>query len=277
MAEVERRAAAYGLPPVRWPEPWPGNMLLAMRAATAAAQISPDAGRAFLLSAVRLGFRDGRDLSDPAAVTDAAAAAGLDGDALLAAAVTPVVKAALRERTDEAIALGVRGVPSVVVDGEAFWGDDRLEEAAAAAATGYRVLPAADAYWRRSNMMGILNTDLGAQLRADALGARLWRLEPGQASTRHRHVEQSELYLLLEGTGRIRVGEDLLTLEPLSSLLVEPRTTRQVFNDTDRDALWLVVGAPPELANTREMTAEQLADLYPDGPRALPPELGTGH
>ncbi|MGB2711563.1 MAG: disulfide bond formation protein DsbA, partial [Conexibacter sp.] len=37
MEEVERRAAAYGLPPISWPEPWPGNMLLAMRAATAAA------------------------------------------------------------------------------------------------------------------------------------------------------------------------------------------------------------------------------------------------
>jgi 2-hydroxychromene-2-carboxylate isomerase len=38
MAEVERRAAAYGLPPVVWPEPWPGNTLFAMRAATFAKQ-----------------------------------------------------------------------------------------------------------------------------------------------------------------------------------------------------------------------------------------------
>jgi hypothetical protein len=45
------------------------------------------------------------------------------------------------------------------------------------------------------------------------------------------------------------------------------------YNDTDADALWLVVGAPPEAANTLEMTAEQLAHLYPDGPKALPPEL----
>jgi len=139
---------------------------------------------------------------------------------------------------------------------------------------GYRVLPAADAYWRRSNMMGVLNTDLAKQLEAtDALGARLWRLEPGQASTRHRHGQQAELYVLLEGRGRIRVGDDLLTLEPLSTLFVEPRTTRQVFNDTDADALWLVVGTPAEVGDTRAMTPEQLADLYPDGPRALPPEL----
>ena len=137
----------------------------------------------------------------------------------------------------------------------------------------YRVLPAADAFWRPSNQMGVLNTDLAKQLEATALGARLWRLKPGQASTRHRHRSQHELYVVLEGTGRIRVAGDLLTLEPLSSLYVEPDTIRQVFNDTDADALWLVAGAPPEAANTLEMTPEQLAQLYPDGPRALPPEL----
>ena len=75
---------------------------------------------------------DGRDLSDPAAVADAASAAGIEGDALLAAASTPEVKAALRARTDAAIALGVRGVPTVLVGDQAFWGDDRLEDAAAA-------------------------------------------------------------------------------------------------------------------------------------------------
>jgi 2-hydroxychromene-2-carboxylate isomerase len=128
--EVERRAAAYGLPPVRWPEPWPGNMLLAMRAAVAADERG--AGRAFLLAALRAGFVHGRDLSEPAAVADAASMAGIEGEALLAAAASAEVKAALRARTDAAIALGVRGVPSVVVSDRAFWGDDRLEDAAAA-------------------------------------------------------------------------------------------------------------------------------------------------
>ena len=137
----------------------------------------------------------------------------------------------------------------------------------------YRVLPAADAFWRPSNQMGVLNTDLAKQLEASTLGARLWRLTPGQASTRHRHASQEELYVLLEGTGRIRVEDDLHTLAPLSALVIEPGTVRQVFNDTDGDALWLVAGAPPEAANTLEMTPEQLAHLYPDGPKALPPEL----
>ncbi len=137
----------------------------------------------------------------------------------------------------------------------------------------YTVLHAADAFWRPSNQMGVLNTDLARQLGATTLGARLWRLEPGQASTRHRHRAQHELYVLLEGTGRVRVDDELLTLEPLSALLVEPASVRQVFNDTDGEALWLVVGAPSEAANTLEMTPEHLAEMYPDGPKALPPEL----
>lgn len=138
----------------------------------------------------------------------------------------------------------------------------------------HRLLRASDAHWRRSNQMSVLNTDLAKQLEASRLSARLWRLEPGQASTKHRHFEQEELYLLLEGSGRARVDEELLTLVPLDTLLVEPGSVRQLFNDTDADQLWLVAGAPPELANTLEMNEEQLRALYPDGPKALPPELG---
>ena len=122
--------------------------------------------------------------------------------------------------------------------------------------------------------MGVLNADLAQQLNGGPLAVRMWRLEPGQASTRHRHVAQTELYVVLQGTGRMRIEDDgPLTLAPYSCVLVEPATVRQVFNDTDVSVLWLVVGTPPELTNTLEMTAEQLARLYPDGPRALPPEL----
>ena len=138
---------------------------------------------------------------------------------------------------------------------------------------GYRLLAAEDAFWRPSNQMGVMNTDLARQLDATTLGARLWRPAPGQANTRHRHRGEHELYVLLEGTGRIRVDDELLTLQPLSALLVEPDSIRQVFNDTADEALWLVVGAPPEPANTLEMTPELLAWMYPDGPKALPPEL----
>jgi quercetin dioxygenase-like cupin family protein len=138
----------------------------------------------------------------------------------------------------------------------------------------YRLLKSGDAFWRPSNQMQVENTDLAKQLEASSLGARLWRLAPGQASTKHRHIQTEELYVLLEGSGRVRVDEDEpLTLAPLDSLLVEPGSARQLFNDTEADQLWLVVGAPPEAANTLEMSEELMRQVYPDGPKALPPEL----
>ena len=141
----------------------------------------------------------------------------------------------------------------------------------------YRVLNSRDAFWRPSNQMKVENTDLAKQLEARTLGARIWRLHPGQASTKHRHPETHELYVVIEGTGRMRVDDELFTLEPLSAVLVEPEHTRQVFNDTDADALWLIASAPREgVSSTLEMSEELLAFMYPDGPRALPPELGGG-
>jgi 2-hydroxychromene-2-carboxylate isomerase len=129
MAEVERRALAYGLPPLRWPEPWPGNYLMAMRAATYAQRMG--GLREFADRAFRGGFEHGRDLSIPANVLAAASEAGLDPRELELAVADPEIKLALREATGEAHRLGVFGVPSVAVAGELFWGDDRLEQAAA--------------------------------------------------------------------------------------------------------------------------------------------------
>lgn len=141
----------------------------------------------------------------------------------------------------------------------------------------HKILRAGEQYWRPSNAMRVQNTDLGGQLGATQAGVRLWRLAPGQASTKHRHATQEELYVVLEGSGRIRVGAEVLTLEPMDTLLVAPEAVRQVFNDTEGDALWLVLGAPREdVTSTLEMDGETLARMYPDGTRALPPELGGG-
>jgi len=131
IAEIERRAAEYGLPPIVWPDPWPGNTLLAMRAATFAKQTGRTVS--FALAAFRQAFAGGRDLTDPDNVVISAAAIELHPRAVLKATGTAVVKDALREATDAAAAAGVFGVPSLVVDGEVFWGDDRLEEAIEAA------------------------------------------------------------------------------------------------------------------------------------------------
>jgi 2-hydroxychromene-2-carboxylate isomerase len=131
IAEIERRAAARGLPPIVWPEPWPGNTLFAMRVATFAKQTGRTVS--FALAAFRQAFAAGADLSEPDNVLIAAAACELHPNALLKAVETEIVKNALRQATDSAAELGVFGVPSLVVDGEVFWGDDRLEEAVSAA------------------------------------------------------------------------------------------------------------------------------------------------
>jgi len=130
MAEIERRARSYGLPPVRWPDPWPGDYLLAMRAATFA--FAAGRGREFVLQAFRDAFQRGRDLAIPANVLDAAEQAGLDRAEVAAAVQDPQIKQALREATNAAHELGVIGVPTVAVKGELFWGDDRLKDAAVA-------------------------------------------------------------------------------------------------------------------------------------------------
>jgi 2-hydroxychromene-2-carboxylate isomerase len=129
MRDIEERAARYGLPPIRWPDAWPGDYLTAMRAATWAD--TQGAAKAYALAAGRRAFAHGRDLSLPAEVLHAVVDAGLDARAAAAAVADPQIKLALREATDAAHARGVFGVPTVAVGDELFWGDDRLEEAAA--------------------------------------------------------------------------------------------------------------------------------------------------
>ena len=131
IAEVERRAADLGLAPLVWPEPWPGDMLFAMRAATFAKQTGRTVS--FALAAFRQAFAAGRDLTQHDNVMIAAAACELHPNAIAKAAGTEIVKSALREATDRAAELGVIGGPSIAVGGEVFWGDDRLEEAVEAA------------------------------------------------------------------------------------------------------------------------------------------------
>jgi 2-hydroxychromene-2-carboxylate isomerase len=130
MREVERRAEEYGLPAVRWPDPWPGNTLLAMRTATYATSIGK--GVSFALAAFRQAFAGARDLSQPESVMIAAAACELHPNAVERAVQQQTVKDALKQATEEALARGVVGVPSIAVGERVFWGDDRLSEAARA-------------------------------------------------------------------------------------------------------------------------------------------------
>ncbi len=129
MAEIERRARGYGLPAIVWPDPWPTDYLGAMRVVTWA--FAAGRGHEVAVRLFRDAFQRGHELSIEAHVLAAASAVGLDRGAARDAMHDPQVKASLREATDAAYAHGVFGVPTFDVAGELFWGDDRLEDAAA--------------------------------------------------------------------------------------------------------------------------------------------------
>jgi 2-hydroxychromene-2-carboxylate isomerase len=129
IAEIEERAARYGLPPLVWPLGWPNNTLKAMRAAIWADRLG--AGGRFALAAFRRAFAEGADLSRVEEVEAVAAALGLEAGEVAGAIEAQQTKDALREATARAWTRGVAGVPCVEVDGEIFYGDDRLDAAAA--------------------------------------------------------------------------------------------------------------------------------------------------
>ena len=131
--EIQQRAAERGLPEVRYDPGWPEHSysLVPLRAAI----FAKEAGKvvSFSQAALRQRFAAGRDLSDVDNVLIAAAACELHPKAVLRGIETKSVKERLRQATADAISRGVTGVPTVEVGDELFWGDDRLEDAVAAA------------------------------------------------------------------------------------------------------------------------------------------------
>ena len=120
-------------------------------------------------------------------------------------------------------------------------------------------------------MMRIPNADFLERTKSEILGARLWRFPPKSANTLHRHVKAEEFYFVLEGTGRMRVGDETLTVPKYGGVLVGPKLLRQVFNDTDAEVLWLIVSAPDAEFPPGEKPDMSL--IYPVDPKQLPAEL----
>jgi mannose-6-phosphate isomerase-like protein (cupin superfamily) len=140
--------------------------------------------------------------------------------------------------------------------------------------TGYHLIRPDDLHWRLSNLMQIPNADFLERTGSENLSARLWRFPPNSASTLHKHIRMEEFYFVLEGVGRLRVGDDTLTVPKHGGLLVGPEQIRQVFNDTDAEVLWLIVGAPEELELLPGgKTPPDLSVIYPVDPKQLPKEL----
>lgn len=139
---------------------------------------------------------------------------------------------------------------------------------------GYQFITPDDLHWRPSNLMKIPNADFLERTGSENLSARLWRLPPQSANTLHKHIRQEEFYFVLEGTGRMRVGDETLTVPRHGGVLVGPDQLRQVFNDTDAEVLWLIIGAPEELEFLQGSRSKMdLSLIYPTDPTQLPEEL----
>jgi 2-hydroxychromene-2-carboxylate isomerase len=132
--EIGKRAEDRGLPPFTPPEGWPVETwsLVPLRAALAA----DERGRLreFSRAAYRKSFVEGRSLAELDNVLAAAREARLEPDEVRESIERPEIKERLKDNTDEAFARGVTGIPTVAIGDELFWGDDRLDEAASAAA-----------------------------------------------------------------------------------------------------------------------------------------------
>ena len=139
---------------------------------------------------------------------------------------------------------------------------------------GYTIVKPDDLHWRPSNLMRIPNADYLERTGSENIGARLCRVPPKSANTLHKHIRAEEFYFVLEGTGRMRVGEETLTVPIYGGVLVGPDQLRQVFNDTDAEVLWLIIGAPEELEFLQGSKSQMdLSLIYPVEPTQLPKEL----
>ncbi len=133
--DFARCARLYGAP-FTWPARFPIPTQAAARAFYWLVDRDPAQAKAFARAALGAYFGAGRDISVIEEVVATAASCGADAAALAAALATPEVKARLKTETEAAIARGVFGSPFIIVDGEPFWGTDRLDHVERWLATG---------------------------------------------------------------------------------------------------------------------------------------------
>ncbi|MEJ2604320.1 MAG: 2-hydroxychromene-2-carboxylate isomerase [Gammaproteobacteria bacterium] len=125
--DVERSAAEWGLP-YHWPKPFPFNSILAARAYWYLKDVDEEDAVAWIRAVFDASYGHGRDCSDPSVVAELVADLELDGEQILQATAGDAVKQRLKEVTDEAMARGVFGAPTFFLDGEMYWGADRIDQ-----------------------------------------------------------------------------------------------------------------------------------------------------
>jgi 2-hydroxychromene-2-carboxylate isomerase len=125
-ADMARFAKAYGVPLTVNPH-FPINTLTLMRGAAGVQLRMPARFDAYLRGVFRAMWIDGLNLNDPAVAAQALGDVGFDPAEVLALTADAEVKAALRATTEEAVARGVFGAPTMFVGDAMFFGQDRLD------------------------------------------------------------------------------------------------------------------------------------------------------
>ena len=133
--DFPRTARFLGIP-YKQPDPFPIGTQNAARAFYWLDDRDPVRAHQFAMACYSTYFAQGVDISSPDKVADIAANLGEDRAQVLAAMADPAVKERLKKEVDEALAKGVFGSPFIIVDGEPFWGNDRLDQVDAWLATG---------------------------------------------------------------------------------------------------------------------------------------------
>ena len=125
--DLERTARLFGLP-FRLPGKFPISTTAPARAFYAVSDNDPALAKRLARALYDAYFTQDRDISAPDATLDVAATLGIDRATLGAALNADAIKDRLRREVDAAIGRGVFGSPYILIDGEPFWGSDRLEQ-----------------------------------------------------------------------------------------------------------------------------------------------------
>jgi len=125
--DLPRTARRHGIP-FNPPAQFPFLSVAAARAFYWLSDRDAAKARELALALYDRAFGDGEEIASAQSVIAVAADLGVDADALRAALNDPAVKARLKAEVEAAIERGVFGSPYIVVDGEPFWGHDKLEE-----------------------------------------------------------------------------------------------------------------------------------------------------
>ncbi|MHC8382806.1 2-hydroxychromene-2-carboxylate isomerase [Pseudomonas sp. LB3P14] len=124
--DLDRYAKRYGVP-LKFQPHFPINTLMLMRAITGMQLRHPERFQLFIDCLFHALWVEGRDLDDPAIVASVLTQHGFDPNEVLALTADEEVKAALKDNTEKAVQRGVFGAPSMFVDNQLFFGQDRLD------------------------------------------------------------------------------------------------------------------------------------------------------